>query len=433
MKVAFLDRDGVINKNAPEHQYILTKEQFFLNPGITEVLHHLKKQGYQFIVLTNQRGIARGMITEKDLTQIHDEMKKLLGKEGFEILDIFYCPHEDGQCDCRKPKPGLLKKAFEKYSIDLVESLFITDSAKEIPMAENFGIKKVVLVPKDHPEIALEKINNTSENANKISACLVVYNEEKVIEKCLSSIRNLADEIILVHDGECSDRTLEIAKKYTDKIFIRPHAGAMEAHLVFAYRQAKYNWNLRIDADEYFDEEAVPQIKELIADSTIDGVSFKWEMWDGKKAFSVKGLRKMCLFRVKNYQYINVPNEGGKIDGNVRKVNIFLRHRPRYDHVGWGMFFKRVKRFTPICAKYFFPELVNYDCFNTTVDQWVGYAKKVRKYPAFYLIYFPAKILVGQLKNGLWMSWFGINMALQQAFFNFILYLKVWQMKKIYK
>jgi Glycosyltransferases involved in cell wall biogenesis len=68
---------------------------------------------------------------------------------------------------------------------------------------------------------------------NKISACIVVYNEEKVIKRCLDSIKNVVDEIILVHDGPCKDRTLEIAKRYTNKIFIRPHVGMMESTSCF--------------------------------------------------------------------------------------------------------------------------------------------------------------------------------------------------------
>ncbi len=81
-----------------------------------------------------------------------------------------------------------------------------------------------------------------------ISVCLVVYNEEKIIERCLRSIQAVADEIILVHDGECSDNTLEIAKKYTDKIFIRPHTGDSSLHRVFTYNKAQGQWIFQIDA-----------------------------------------------------------------------------------------------------------------------------------------------------------------------------------------
>ena len=111
-----------------------------------------------------------------------------------------------------------------------------------------------------------------------ISACLVVYNEEAVIERCLQSIKGQVDEIIVVHDGPCADKTLEIAKRYTDKIFVRDHAGVMEAHLVFAFQQAQSEWLFRIDADEFLDVEGFLKIKEAIRSDVTDALILNWEM-----------------------------------------------------------------------------------------------------------------------------------------------------------
>jgi len=82
-----------------------------------------------------------------------------------------------------------------------------------------------------------------------LSICLVVYNEEKMIRRCLESIKNLADEIIIVLDGESQDKTEAICREYTDKIFIRKHIGFSDPHLPFAFEQAKGDWIMRIDAD----------------------------------------------------------------------------------------------------------------------------------------------------------------------------------------
>jgi D-glycero-D-manno-heptose 1,7-bisphosphate phosphatase len=148
-KIVFLDRDGVINKKAAPHQYVTRVEDFKFNPRIFELLANFKKSGYEFIVITNQRGISRKMLTEADLKKIHDFMLSEFAKKGISILDIFYCPHGEGECDCRKPKPGLLKMACEKYDIDLKNSILISDSPEDVIMGEKFGVGKNYLVGQD--------------------------------------------------------------------------------------------------------------------------------------------------------------------------------------------------------------------------------------------------------------------------------------------
>ncbi len=149
MKIAFFDRDGVINKKAEEHHYITRVEDFVFNKSIFQLFHKLKKLGFEFIVITNQRGVARGLYTEQDLKNIHDHMCQKLTEQGITLLDIFYCPHDIGQCDCRKPQPGLLEQACKKYTIDLSKSALISDSKGEIEMGKLFGIKKSIYIESD--------------------------------------------------------------------------------------------------------------------------------------------------------------------------------------------------------------------------------------------------------------------------------------------
>lgn len=157
-----MDRDGVINKKADEHCYITSVKDFIFNEGIFEVVSKLKDDGFEFIVITNQRGIARGLYTEEQLDEIHTHMKEGFYKKGIEILDIFYCPHEDNVCDCRKPKNGMLKHACAKYSIDLVNSILISDSREDISMGEKFGIGRNILIQSDNPieALLLTKVHN---------------------------------------------------------------------------------------------------------------------------------------------------------------------------------------------------------------------------------------------------------------------------------
>lgn len=264
---------------------------------------------------------------------------------------------------------------------------------------------------------------------NKISACLVIYNEEKVLERCLESIKNLVAEIIVVHDGECTDKSLEIAKKYTDNIFVRPHIGIAEPHRSFTFTKARHNWILQIDADEYFDQADLKNISELIDSNSADGYWFKWEIWNGKKSVYVKGLKKLCFFKKDKIIYQGIPQKAVEILGVSKDVDIFLRHQPTNENFSWRNFNKKRNYWLESHVKYFFPELVSYQCFNTTPDSWIEYTKKVRRHPLNYLIFYPLKNLVGQLKNGLWYTRIGWHIALQQYVYYIDLYYRVWKRK----
>lgn len=266
----------------------------------------------------------------------------------------------------------------------------------------------------------------------KIAACLVVYNEEKVIDKCLSSIAGLVDEMIVVHDGECADRTLEIAKKYTDKIFIRPHVGIAEPHRSFAYQKAQSDWILQIDADEYIEESDSRLLKELVKIGTADAYLLRWELWNGKLAVNFTGLRKLCLFRRDMVSFAGIPQQVVSVNGEIKNADITLRHRPLFSNIGWASFFKKTRKWVPIHAKYFFPNLVTYECFNDTPEKWIRHTEEVRKNVWRYMVVVPAKTFIGQLIHGQWRSWYGWQFALQQAVYNFMLYKKVYELKKQY-
>jgi D-glycero-D-manno-heptose 1,7-bisphosphate phosphatase len=151
-KIAFLDRDGVINVNAQECEYITKVSDFVFNPGIFNVLKFLALHEFEFIVVTNQQGIARGKMTIDDLGAIHSHMVSVLQSYGIDILDIFYCPHLTGTCDCRKPDDGLLRQAAAKYSIDKMRSILIGDRQSDILAGIKFGLFRQFLVTRDHPE-----------------------------------------------------------------------------------------------------------------------------------------------------------------------------------------------------------------------------------------------------------------------------------------
>jgi glycosyltransferase involved in cell wall biosynthesis len=123
---------------------------------------------------------------------------------------------------------------------------------------------------------------------NKISAYIIVNNEEKVIERCLKSIVNVADEIIVAHDGACEDKTVEICNKYNAKVFIREKRKNFNSHRVFCLKQARYPWILRLDADEYLSSELASNIRKLVSDNNIDAYDFSMPLWDDKKKLTKK-------------------------------------------------------------------------------------------------------------------------------------------------
>ena len=154
-KAIFLDRDGIINK----YVGFLTKpEQFELLPGVAEAIKMINKSGYLAIVVTNQPVIARGDCTWEELQQIHDKMETELGKEGAFLDAIYICPHHkdkgfEGEspeykfdCECRKPKPGLLWQASRDYNIDLSQSIMIGDDERDVEAGLNAGCKNCVKI-----------------------------------------------------------------------------------------------------------------------------------------------------------------------------------------------------------------------------------------------------------------------------------------------
>lgn len=138
-KVIFLDRDGVINKPAPPHDYIKSWEEFEFLPEAIEGLKILYDLGYKLVIVTNQRGIARGMLTWDNLNEIHENMQEVLKENGVIIDHIFVCPHsETDNCDCRKPKDGLLRKIEEYYEVDKEHSYMVGDSLADMESGRNY-------------------------------------------------------------------------------------------------------------------------------------------------------------------------------------------------------------------------------------------------------------------------------------------------------
>ena len=153
-KAIFLDRDGTINKYVG---FLRNIDEFELIDGVAEAIRKINESGYLAIVVTNQPVIARGEVSFEELGVIHNKMETLLGKEGAYLDAIYFCPHHPNKgyegerpelkfdCDCRKPKPGMLLKAAQDFNIDLAQSWMIGDGENDVKAGQNVGCKTVLL------------------------------------------------------------------------------------------------------------------------------------------------------------------------------------------------------------------------------------------------------------------------------------------------
>ena len=149
-----MDRDGTINRYVG---FLRKPEEFEFLPGVAKAIRKINNSGYLAIVVTNQPVIARGEVSTDQLQQIHNKMETLLGKEGAYLDAIYYCPHHPDsgfegevpelkiQCDCRKPKPGMLLKAASEYNLDLANSWMVGDSYNDIEAGKAAGCKTALI------------------------------------------------------------------------------------------------------------------------------------------------------------------------------------------------------------------------------------------------------------------------------------------------
>ena len=147
----FLDRDGVINK---DNGYVSQRDDFEFIEGTIEACIELQKKGYLLVVITNQSGIARGLFTEEQFNTLTEWMDWSMSDRGVDLDGIYYCPHhsEEGQgefkvdCECRKPKPGMLMNAIEDLNIDIEASILVGDKVSDLQAGIAAGIKTNYLV-----------------------------------------------------------------------------------------------------------------------------------------------------------------------------------------------------------------------------------------------------------------------------------------------
>ncbi len=147
-KCIFFDRDGIVNIS-PGPGYVERWEDFHLMPEFITAAQAAIAQGYVVSIVTNQRGVARGLMTEATLIEMHHKLVTALAEYSVMLLGIYCCPHERDCCECRKPQPGLLLQAASEYDIDLSASWMIGDSETDIEAGSRAGCRTVMVGNKD--------------------------------------------------------------------------------------------------------------------------------------------------------------------------------------------------------------------------------------------------------------------------------------------
>jgi D-glycero-D-manno-heptose 1,7-bisphosphate phosphatase len=142
----FLDRDGVLNRKLPEDAYVSDWAQFEWLPGAVDAIARMNRAGLTVIVVSNQRGIALGRLTDAQLELIHGKMQTYLAGQDAPLDAIYYCPHDNGQCNCRKPDTGLFEQAMKDFpQVKAENSVVIGDSLSDIQAGRRLGMKTIFI------------------------------------------------------------------------------------------------------------------------------------------------------------------------------------------------------------------------------------------------------------------------------------------------
>jgi len=254
----------------------------------------------------------------------------------------------------------------------------------------------------------------------RISACLVVFNEEENIERCLKSLSGAVDEIIVIHDGVCQDKTLEIAEKYQAKIFVRPHIGMMEMHLIFALQQSSGDWVLRIDADEFLTPELQQNLRLLATEATntkTGAYSFRWNQYfSGEDRFLVSRERKTIFFRKADLYWFTMPHLAWQTRGLIKNTNYVLGHKVRSN--SFQEIWNKRKLWIKLQAQYLLKDFAELDNFQASRQDWQNFYFFTRSQalnPLWPIIKF-FKSVIEELSKGT--PW---KLIPQRAYYNFLL------------
>lgn len=247
----------------------------------------------------------------------------------------------------------------------------------------------------------------------------MAYHEEAQIRECILSAKPVVSEIILVHDGECKDRTIRIAQSLGAKTYIRPRIGEAEPHREYALSKASKKWVLVLDSDERITMPLQKLIPTLVTSERISGYRFKWLFYDKGKQITKGSLsqsKKLILFKKKLAIAPKKFHEWYKVKGLIINSEFEIDHKQPHNNWGWGNFFKKSGTWAVLDAKHRIK--------NGYADQkWGIYIFKA------FIWYFAIIVLKLFKEKLIKEGELGRRIAFQHATYNLILYLSIADMK----
>jgi len=236
-----------------------------------------------------------------------------------------------------------------------------------------------------------------------ISACVVARNEERLIGRCLASFADLVDEIVFVHDGECDDRTLAIAEEYGCRIFIQPFRGHADASKVFAFSQARHEWILGVDADEFLSTGLRAHLHELVSDPSVNGYRLLWPFWDGRRYVSSpeKSWHKLALYRRDCMHAVGNLHLTIDVDEPVIDVEHHLEHRPEYNNWTLRTTFTKWRAWARVSAREYLSPYSDLPTFNWSgPTEWPPRRQLLNRLsPLLFWLYAPAIFVLDLRKH----------------------------------
>ncbi|PIU41102.1 MAG: hypothetical protein COS99_07130 [Candidatus Omnitrophica bacterium CG07_land_8_20_14_0_80_42_15] len=311
MKIIFLDRDGVINKDL--NSYVTDWDKFQFLEGSLEALKRLFDAGYEIVIASNQAGVSRGDYTVEELNYINENMLRQIEKTAGKRPSVYYCMHTDeDNCACRKPKLGLFKQAEGKFGkIDYKNTYFIGDQERDMETAKNLGARSIfVLSGKNDLESVkswsfkpdyiknsfLDAVNFILGYKSRVIVVMPAYNAATTLSKTYNDVpKEYVDEIILVDDAS-QDDTVEVAKKLNLKVLKHSKNKGYGGNQKTCYTEALKEGAdivVLLHPDYQYDPRIIPDLIKPIKEGNADVV------------FASRMLKKPEVRKMPLYKYIS--------------------------------------------------------------------------------------------------------------------------------
>jgi glycosyltransferase involved in cell wall biosynthesis len=243
----------------------------------------------------------------------------------------------------------------------------------------------------------------------KISAVIICYNDGEIIKKALKSLKGVVDEIIVIHDGPCLNKTLSFAKKYTQNIYEFPRKGRASLHLIDAMKKSKNDWILKIDTDEFLSKNLRENIRKLAQNKKVSAYFFRWLIWNGKKYVTKNWPHKKAMFRKSKVNFYEFPGrDEPNTFGESIKTNYLLEHRPKEGKNDalwtWKEYWKKaLNRYGKSQAKWTLKEFKSLRKWNCKRKNYPLAIRIRRKFPLLSAIPFGIfAFFKGILSKGAW-------------------------------